>query len=77
MSDHIPRKDVKLPPTVSEAKLMARIEELEAKLAKALVALNYFFLRDPDKPTHWEYSRNRAEELARTAIAELKGETDE
>jgi hypothetical protein len=56
---------------------MARIEELEAKLAKALVALNYFFLRDPDKPTHWEYSRNRAEELARTAIAELKGEKDE
>jgi hypothetical protein len=46
----------------------------EHKLAKALVAVNYFFLRDPDKPTHWEYSRNRAEELARTAIAELKGE---
>jgi predicted RNase H-like nuclease (RuvC/YqgF family) len=29
MSDHIPRKDVKLPPTIGEAKLMALIEELE------------------------------------------------
>lgn len=28
MSDHIPRQDVKLPPTIGEAKLMARIEEL-------------------------------------------------
>jgi hypothetical protein len=40
MSDHIPRKDVKLPPTVSEAKLMARIEELEAKLARAVEMLD-------------------------------------
>ena len=48
-----------------------RIEELEAKLAKAHLALNYFLLRDPDKPSSWEYTRNRAEQLARTTLAEL------
>ena len=40
MSDHIPRKDVTFPPTISEAKLMARIVELEAKLAKAVEMLD-------------------------------------
>ena len=40
MSDHIPRKDAALPPTIGEAKLMDRIEELEAKLAKAVEMLD-------------------------------------
>jgi len=49
----------------------ARIAELEAALelnAAFGVALNYFLLRDPDKPTSWMYSRNKAEELARAAL---------
>jgi len=51
----------------------SRIAELEAALelnAAFGVALNYFLLRDPDKPTSWMYSRNKAEELARTALGE-------
>jgi len=55
----------------------AYAEELEAKLAKAHLALNYFLLRDPDKPSSWEYTRNRAEQLARTTLAELTGGNDE
>jgi hypothetical protein len=38
MSDHIPRKDATLPPTIGEAKLMARIEELERKLDRLVRA---------------------------------------
>ena len=58
-------------------------ESLLEENAKLSVALNYFFLRDPDKPTKWEYSRDIAEELAREALkptdalAELKGVTIE
>ena len=54
-----------------------RIEELEAKLAKAHLALNYFLLRDPDKPLSWEYTRDRAEHLARTTLAELTGDKED
>ena len=56
------------------------VESLLEENAKLNKAINYYFLRDPDKPTNWEYSRCMAEELARealkptNAIAELKGE---
>ena len=56
------------------------VESLLDENAKLNIALNYFFMRDPDKPTNWEYSRWKAEELAREALkptdalAELKGE---
>jgi len=56
------------------------VESLLEENAKLNMALNYFFLRDPDKPTSWEYGRNMAEKLAREALeptdtlAELKGE---
>ena len=59
------------------------VETLLEENAKLNMAINYFFLRDPDKPTNWEYSRNVAEELAREAlksadtISELKGKADE
>ena len=72
MTDYMPRKDVELPPTISEAKLMARIEELETKLAKAVEALT-FFLSEYDAPD----DVGDAADKARTTLAELKGETDE
>ena len=53
-----------------------RAKAAEAKLAKAHLALNYFLLRDPDKPSSWEYTRDRAEQLARTTLAELTGGKD-
>jgi len=59
------------------------VESLLEENVKLNMALNYFFLRDPDKPTSWEYDRNMAEKLARETLeptdtlAELKGETDE
>lgn len=59
---------------------MARIEALETKLEKAHLALNYFLMRDPDKPTYWEYRRDRAEELARDVLGatqELTGGKDD
>ena len=55
-------------------------ESLLKENAKLNMALNYFFLRDPDKPTSWEYNRSQAEELARAALEptqELTGETNE
>ena len=48
--------------------------------AKLNMALNYFFLRNPDKSSSWEYSRDQAEELAREVLEptqELKGQDDE
>jgi len=75
MSDHIPRKDVKLPPTIGEAKLMVRIEELEAKLARAVEAL--------ERIASGEFSgrmltsmppQDAAQYFARTTLAELKEE---
>lgn len=56
------------------------IERLLKENAKLNMALNYFFLRDPDKPTSWEYSRDQAEELARVAlepVQKLTGGKDE
>jgi hypothetical protein len=56
------------------------VEGLLEENAKLNMAINYFFLRDPDKPTSWEYTRNKAEELAREVLtpndplAELLGE---
>jgi len=56
------------------------VEGLLEVNAKLNMALNYFFLRDPDKSTSWYYSRWMAEQLAREALeptdatAELKGE---
>lgn len=44
------------------------IESLLEENSKLNMALNYFFLRDPDKPTSWEYNRSQAEELARAAL---------
>jgi hypothetical protein len=52
------------------------VESLIEENAKLNMALNYFFLRNPDKPTSWEYSRDQAECLAREALepsAELIG----
>lgn len=43
-------------------------ESLLKENAKLNTALNYFFLRDPDKSTSWEYTRDQAEELARAAL---------
>ena len=48
--------------------------------AKLNMALNYFFMRDPDKSSSWEYSRNQAEALAREVLEptqKLKGQDDE
>ena len=56
------------------------VETLLEENAKLNMALNYFFLRDPDKPTSWEYRRDQAECLARDALkpsAALKGQNDE
>lgn len=59
------------------------VESLLEENAKLSMALNYFLLRDPDKPTNWEYSRDRAEELAREALkptealSELTGGSDD
>lgn len=50
-----------------------RIEALEAENARLLLALNYFLLRDPELSI-WEYPRNRAEELARAALQEGRGD---
>ena len=77
MSDHIPRRDVTFPPTISEAKLMDRIEqlaatneELEAKLAKAVEALEKLArLGNGDR-----YGNSDGNMIARAALAELKGE---
>lgn len=44
------------------------VESLLEENAKLNMALNYFLLRDPDKPTSWEYSRDQAEELARSVL---------
>ena len=58
-------------------RLRARVAELEAaaELNPAFgVALNYFLLRYPDKPTNWVYSRDRAEELARALIDKEAGD---
>lgn len=56
------------------------VETLLEQNAKLNMALNYFFLRDPDKATSWEYTRDQAEKLARAALEpdqELKGQDDE
>jgi hypothetical protein len=55
-----------------------RAKAAEAKLAKTQLALNYFLLRDPDKPTSWKYTRDQAEERARSvlidkSLTELEG----
>ena len=44
------------------------IESLREEIAKLNAALNIFFMRDPDKPTCWEYKREQAEALARAAL---------
>jgi hypothetical protein len=44
------------------------VKSLLEENAKLNMAINYFFLCDPDKPTNWEYSRNMAEKLAREAL---------
>ena len=44
------------------------IESLREENAKLNAALNYFFMRDPDKPYCWEYKREQAEEMARAAL---------
>jgi len=59
------------------------VENLLEQNARLNMALNYFFLTDPDKPTSWKYSRNEAEELAWKALkptdslTKLKGDSDE
>ena len=65
----------------------ARIEELEAKLAKAVEALEPFAFLDSETPQEaWDLSRKDLfkdwisfEEIyeARTTLAELKGQDDE
>ena len=55
-------------------------ESLLKENAKLNMALNYFFLRDPDKTTSWEYTRDQAEELARASLEpdqKLTGGKDE
>ena len=55
-------------------------ESLLKENAKLNMALNYFFLRDPDKTTSWEYTRDQAEELARASLEpdqKLTGDKDE
>jgi len=51
-----------------------RADVHEARIAELKVALNYFLLRDPDKPTSWMYSRNEAEKFARAALEEREGQ---
>ena len=77
MSDHIPRKDVTFPPTISEAKLMARIEELESKLAKAIWALhNIADSYEATSELHMSAADCAANlyDYARTALASLQGD---
>ena len=89
MSDHIPRKDVTFPPTISEAKLMARIEELERKLAKAVEHIEWFISEDEtnrgDEPMSSHGGRTWDEineywithlDSAVAFVAELKGERE-
>jgi len=47
-----------------------RIEELQARVEELSLALDYFLSRDPDKSSSWEYTRDRAEELARAVLGE-------
>jgi len=79
MSDHIPRKEVTFPPTVSEAKLMDRIEELEGKLNKAIDALEKVqgFVRDLEPHADQGHTLVPALREACETLAELKGETDD
>ena len=44
------------------------VESLLGENAKLNMALNYYFMRDPDKPTSWEHTRSEAEKLAREAL---------
>jgi len=46
----------------------------EARIAELSSALDYFLLRDPDKSNSWEYTRDRAEELARAVLKEKEGQ---
>ena len=81
MSDHIPRKDVTFPPTVSEAKLMDRIEELDDKLSKskallakamkALAQIGKTYTADKNRLIHGDL---QIIEMVQTTLAELNGE---
>jgi hypothetical protein len=44
------------------------VDKLLEQNARLNMALNYFFLSDPDKPTSWKYNRNEAEHLAKKAL---------
>lgn len=55
----------RFPQTEEEEKLICRVMNLE-------VALNYFLMRDPEKPQNWRYGRDEAEKMARDWIGSVK-----
>lgn len=64
MIDPMPKQDIKTPPTLSEARLLTRIEELETKLAEVIAA--------------WEeWSNCDAEVLIDAAIARMNNAVSE
>jgi len=53
------------PQTEEEERLICRVMNLE-------VALNYFLMRDTDKPQNWRYGRDEAEKMARDWLGNVK-----
>ena len=82
MLDPMPRQDIKTPPTLPEARLLTRIEELEAKLAKAVEALveavivpeAWMISGFPDMPSEAKEQIVESVIKARATIAKLTGD---